>query len=589
MESAGKFWSGEDKAMLEAVLGGDACEYLMTGNSSSEGLFTAVGDCALQSKLCELVEGSAMSNWTYAIFWQVSRSKSGELVLGWGDGHCREPKEGEVVAAELRHSGENREQKMRKRVLQKLHTFFGGSDEDNIAVTLDTVSNTEMFYLTSMYYSFPRGIGAPGKSFASGKPVWIVNPDNSVDQYYSRSHLAKLAGFRTLVCFPTETGVLELGSVNLILEDQNVLQAIDSTFSVSGPLRSQSSLKLHERPDEFPKIFGHDLRPGKAGSHLTTKPFAAKLEDATAPSLRSLHEQKEVAAPLVSSKKELATLSWSSEAGVDAYKSQIQLKHGNNNVLIANSEPAAGLKYGNYTNGSGVEESRLKLFPPQRQIDFSGTSRAGLAVPANSRTPINEIEIPDMDSSSKDDRLPQPDERRPRKRGRKPANGREEPLNHVEAERQRREKLNQRFYALRAVVPNISKMDKASLLGDAIAYITELQKKLREMEAEKEKRGTSTNVADAAVGIDSADESRKTSNTEIEVRTLHEDLIVQVSCPLDTHPIAKVMGVLRDMKIAVQESRVSTESDSVLHTFVIRPPSGGEQLMKEKLVAAFSS
>jgi transcription factor MYC2 len=51
-----------------------------------------------------------------------------------------------------------------------------------------------------------------------------------------------------------------------------------------------------------------------------------------------------------------------------------------------------------------------------------------------------------------------PDPKLPRKRGRKPANNREEPLNHVEAERQRREKLNQRFYALRAVVPNVSKV-----------------------------------------------------------------------------------------------------------------------------------
>ncbi|XP_019257209.1 PREDICTED: transcription factor ABA-INDUCIBLE bHLH-TYPE-like [Nicotiana attenuata] len=72
----------------------------------------------------------------------------------------------------------------------------------------------------------------------------------------------------------------------------------------------------------------------------------------------------------------------------------------------------------------------------------------------------------------------------PKKRGRKPANGREEPLNHVEAERQRREKLNQRFYALRAVVPNVSKMDKASLLGDAISYINELKLKLQNIKTD---------------------------------------------------------------------------------------------------------
>ncbi|KAE8708554.1 homeobox-leucine zipper protein ATHB-12-like isoform X1 [Hibiscus syriacus] len=66
----------------------------------------------------------------------------------------------------------------------------------------------------------------------------------------------------------------------------------------------------------------------------------------------------------------------------------------------------------------------------------------------------------------------------------KPRSGKESPIDHVEAERQRREKLNHRFYALRSVVPKISKMDKASLLSDAVTYIKELQSKIDKLETE---------------------------------------------------------------------------------------------------------
>ncbi|GMH17948.1 hypothetical protein Nepgr_019789 [Nepenthes gracilis] len=54
----------------------------------------------------------------------------------------------------------------------------------------------------------------------------------------------------------------------------------------------------------------------------------------------------------------------------------------------------------------------------------------------------------------------------------------------IASERNRRKKLNQRLFALRAVVPNISKMDKASIIKDAIEYIQELHEEERRIQSE---------------------------------------------------------------------------------------------------------
>ncbi|TQD70334.1 hypothetical protein C1H46_044133 [Malus baccata] len=56
------------------------------------------------------------------------------------------------------------------------------------------------------------------------------------------------------------------------------------------------------------------------------------------------------------------------------------------------------------------------------------------------------------------------------------------------AERKRREKLSPRFMALSVIVPGLKKMNKASVLGDAIKHVKQLQERVKVLEERSKKR-----------------------------------------------------------------------------------------------------
>nr|WIE96202.1 basic helix-loop-helix transcription factor [Loropetalum chinense var. rubrum] len=160
-----------------------------------------------------------------------------------------------------------------------------------------------------------------------------------------------------------------------------------------------------------------------------------------------------------------------------------------------------------------------------------------------------------------------------KKRGRK--NEEISPVNHVQAERQRREKLNQRFYALRAVVPNVSRMDKASLLADAVTYINDLKSKINELEtklrveSQKPQMGIMFNNQ-IRIGI--VDYARSFS-VEVDVKMVgSSEAIIRVECPDVNYPCARLMDALRQMEVRIHHATVTNVRELVLQIVMVKVP-----------------
>ncbi|CAL9049077.1 transcription factor bHLH25-like [Musa acuminata AAA Group] len=134
---------------------------------------------------------------------------------------------------------------------------------------------------------------------------------------------------------------------------------------------------------------------------------------------------------------------------------------------------------------------------------------------------------------------------------------------HVVAERKRREKLSQRFIALSAVVPGLKKMDKASVLGDAIEYLKRLEEQVKSLEDQVAKRQAekAVLVKKSRLGADDDDSSSDEHPCggpapEIEARVCDKAVLIKIHCENRKGVLVKALSEIEKLHLSVGNTSV---------------------------------
>ncbi|RXI04414.1 hypothetical protein DVH24_038688 [Malus domestica] len=455
--------------------------------------------------------------WLYAIFWQASKdSISDQVALSWAGGHLNNPRVRVPSNRSNRVITNNYQPKLGFSNMEKKKTaIISKRDEDVVDLDMrlladnhdgtgDATHDSDRFYFygVSLTQSFAAGQASKnilGRAFCSGGFVWLAGGHELQLYECERVKEARMHGIQTLVCITTSCGVLELASLDVIMQDWGLVHLSKSLF---GSDQKNNKFKLLV-PDPLEKI--GFLSGGQ-------KEFTIQ-------------------------------------------------EGGANEPIIHTDGSSTGSSYDSFGNFTPANTEN----PQSKKRGRSSSSNHG--------------------ATSRESQL----------------------LNHVEAEKQRRDKLNHRICLLRSIVPNVSEMDRSSLLADAVAYMNQLKGKVDELEAKIQAQppqkplltsqstrsitdehhqcsscsnnysnnNNHNNYNDNLNLNNNNDKVRGTNVLEVDVKIVGSNqAMIRVQCPDQDYPYARLMNALKGLELQVYHASISSVKKSMIQDVVVGLPYG---------------
>ncbi|KAL0395862.1 UNVERIFIED_CONTAM: Transcription factor [Sesamum calycinum] len=230
-------------------------------------------------------------------------------------------------------------------------------------------------------------------------------------------------------------------------------------------------------------------------------------------------------------------------------------------------------KPNNYSNFSTINNQNLPTNPDRASstpiiLNFGNAAENPQQVNPRPLNPDEEAAVSEVLRSQGS--LPDPEEqpKRPQPTTKKPSRVRppSQTYDHIIAERKRREQLSQRFVALSTIVPGLKKMDKTSVLGDAIKYLKHLQERVKVLEeqATKQTMESVVLVKKSQIMVEdegSSDEKSGSSDEqplpEIEARVCNSHILLRVHCEKHKGVLVNLLSKVEKLNLTVISTNVT--------------------------------